>query len=229
MPSFDLGAGVRMTILVVSLLWIGPVLGQSPFGGPYNAEWSRPPQPPWVVPVTYEVIDSFPAPPQPTPAGPATVSAYALRHPISSKTRRMLTKALHLGEHGNDPAAIQLLLEALAKQASAAPYVDNLLGLEYLKTQQFAEANHVFEEAARLMPDVSEHHSNLGVSLAAIGRLDSAEREARKALDLNPANSRAEKLLALLSLLKEEYRQKALPGGPNSNAHTNALNARPTP
>jgi len=223
MPDVDFTAGLRMTVLVSSLLGIGPVWGQAPFGDPYSAERSRPPEPAW-LPGRDQVIDPLPALPQPTPAGPATVSAYSLRHPISSKTRHMLTKAIHLADLGNDRASIQMLLEAVAQQPSAAPYVDNLLGLEYLKTQQYAEAHQVFEEAVRLVPDVSDHHSNLGVSLALMGEWDSAEVEARKALHLDHTNPRAKKLLTLLTSWKDEYHEKGFPGWPRYNAPANALN-----
>ena len=132
-----------------------------------------------------------------TSSDPATISKDALMHPLSAKARRHLVKALHLAEAGEHPAAINELRETLVKEPSSAPYAQNLLGVEYVQNQQFAEARNSFEEAARLMPHESVNHSNLGVSLAVAGDWNSAEQEARKALELDPDNSKAKSLLDL--------------------------------
>ena len=100
---------------------------------------------------------------------PATISKDFLIHPLSAKARRRLVKALHLAKLGEHPAAIKELRETLLKEPSSAPYAQNLLGVEYVHNQQFAEARNSFEEAVRLMPHESINHSNLGVSLAVAG------------------------------------------------------------
>jgi Flp pilus assembly protein TadD len=145
-----------------------------------------------------ESMSSFPDSRDHVPAGPATVSSDALRHPLTSKARRRLEKALHLSELGEHPAAIKELRETLEKEPSSAPYAQNLLGVEYVQNQQFAEARTSFEEAVRLMPHESVNHSNLGFSLAVAGELNSAEKEVRTAIQLDPDNSRAKTLLELL-------------------------------
>jgi Flp pilus assembly protein TadD len=132
-----------------------------------------------------------------TPSGPATISKDALMHPLSAKARRRLAKALHLAKLGEHTAAIKELRETLVKLPSSAPDAQSLLGVEYVQNQQFAEARNSFEEALRLMPHESVNHSNLGVSLAVAGDWNSAEREARKALELDPDNSKAKSLLDL--------------------------------
>ena len=143
-------------------------------------------------------ISSLPDSWEHVPTGPATVSADVLRHPLSSRARRRLQKALHLADLGKHTAAIEALRETLVKEPSSAPYTQNFLGVEYVANSQFDEARSSFEEAVRLMPHESVNHSNLGYSLAVTGDLNSAEREARTALQLDPANSRAKKLLELL-------------------------------
>jgi Flp pilus assembly protein TadD len=135
---------------------------------------------------------------QHTPAGPATVSADVLRHPLNTKVRRRLAKALHLSELGEHPAAIRELRETLVKEPSSAPYAQNLLGVEYAENSQFAEARISFEEAVRLMPHESVNHSNLGFSLAVAGDWNSAEQEARTAIQLDATNTRAKTLLELI-------------------------------
>jgi tetratricopeptide (TPR) repeat protein len=132
-----------------------------------------------------------------TPRYPATISADVLMHPLSAKARRRLVKAVHLAKLGEHPAAIKELRETLVKEPSSAPYAQNLLGVEYVQNQQFAEARNSFEEAVRLMPHESANHSNLGVSLAVAGDWNSAEQEARKALELDPDNPKAKSLLDL--------------------------------
>jgi tetratricopeptide (TPR) repeat protein len=132
-----------------------------------------------------------------TPSGPATISKDALMHPLSVKARRRLVKALHLAKLGEHPAAIKELRETLLKEPSSAPYAQNLLGVEYVQNQQFAEARSSFDEAVRLMPHESANHSNLGVSLAFAGDWNSADQEARKALELDPNNASAKSLLDL--------------------------------
>jgi Flp pilus assembly protein TadD len=102
-----------------------------------------------------------------------------------------------LAELGEHPAAIEELRETLIKDPSSAPYTQNLLGVEYAENGQFAEARNSFEEAVRLMPHESVNHSNLGYSLAVAGDWNSAEQEARTAIQLNPANTRAKTLLEL--------------------------------
>jgi Flp pilus assembly protein TadD len=131
------------------------------------------------------------------PAYPATISKDVLMHPLSAKARRRLVKALHLAKLGEHPAAIKELRETLLKEPSAAPFAQNLLGVEYVQNQQFAEARNSFEEAVRLMPHESVNHSNLGVSLAVAGDWNSADQEARKALELDPNNASAKSLLGL--------------------------------
>jgi tetratricopeptide (TPR) repeat protein len=132
------------------------------------------------------------------PPGPATVSADVLRHPLSSKARRRLEKALRLADLGEHPAAIKELRETLVKEPSSAPYAHSLLGVEYVQSQQFAEARISFEEAVRLMPHESINHSNLGFSLAVAGDFNSAEQEVRTAIRLDPDNSRAKTLLDIV-------------------------------
>jgi tetratricopeptide (TPR) repeat protein len=132
-----------------------------------------------------------------TPNGPATISKDALMHPLSAKARRRLVKAAHLVKLGEHLAAIKELRETLVKEPSSAPYAQNLLGMEYVQNQQFAEARNSFEEAVRLMPHESVNHLNLGVTLAVAGDWNSAEHEARKALEVDPDNSRAKSLLDL--------------------------------
>ena len=73
-------------------------------------------------------------------------------------------------ELGNHSAAIDDLRKALVKYPVSAPYAYNLLGREYVNSGDYVKAEESFEEATRLMPHESAHHSNLGLSLVILGR-----------------------------------------------------------
>lgn len=198
MPNVSLAAGFRFAAIISFFLIANvPVAGQEYSNNPYDpsramgfSAWGlrEPEESRWILPDSWEHV----------PAGPATVSADVLRHPLSSKARRRLDKAMHLSELGEHPAAIQELREALVKEPAAAPYAENLLGIEYVENRQFAEALSSFEEAVRLMPHESVNHSNLGYSLAVTGDWKSAEEETRKAIQLDPMNTKAKTLLDTL-------------------------------
>ena len=197
MPNVSLAAGSRAAAFIV-ISWIThtPVAGQGFSDNLYDASRTmgysarglRELEERSMVPDSWEHAS----------AGPATVSADVLRHPLTSKARHRLEKALHLSELGEHPAAIQELREALVKEPSSAPYAQNLLGVEYVENRQYAEAINSFEEAVRLMPHESVNHSNLGYSLAVEGNWNSAEQEARTAIQLDPMNSKAKSLLDTL-------------------------------
>jgi tetratricopeptide (TPR) repeat protein len=197
MPNVSLATSFRVAAMI-SFYWIvnAPVSGQAFSGNPYDQSRAFGYSSRGLIELE-ESISSFPDSREQTSAGPATVSSDVLRHPLTSKARRRLEKALHLAELGEHPAAIKELRETLIKDPSSAPYTQNLLGVEYAENGQFAEARNSFEEAVRLMPHESVNHSNLGYSLAVAGDWNSAEQEARTAILLDPANTRAKTLLEL--------------------------------
>jgi tetratricopeptide (TPR) repeat protein len=202
MPNVSLAAGFRVAAMI-SLCWIAnamaiaPVSGQTFSGNPFDQTRVFGYSSRGLVELE-ESMSSFPNSREHLPSSTSTISAEALRHPLSAKARRRLENALRLAELGEHPAAIKELRETLVKEPSSAPYAQNLLGVEYVQNQQFTEARTSFEEAVRLMPHESVNHSNLGFSLAVAGDLNSAEQEARTAIQLDPANSQAKTLLDLL-------------------------------
>lgn len=207
-------AGVRLAVLT-SVVCLGgaPARGQLHYGNPYDASMSRAPFgfPGWGARESLEAVSSFPEPVPGTGSGPSTVSTDMLRHPLSSKARRLFEKAMHFAELGNHQAAIAGLRDALAKCPPDAPYAQNLLGLEYIEVQQYTDAKTSFTEAARLMPHESSNHSNLGLSLAIVGEWDSAEQEERKALQLDKSNDKAKLILEALLVRKRNQATDAKP------------------
>jgi tetratricopeptide (TPR) repeat protein len=214
MPNVCMAAGVRLAVLT-SVVCLGgvPAWGQIQFGNPYDASMGRSPfGAPWGARESLEAVSSFPAPaPVGGGSGPSTISTDVLRHPLSSKARRLFEKAMHFAELGNHHAAIAGLREALVKCPSDAAYAQNLLGLEYIEAQQYPEAKASFGEAARLMPHESSNHSNLGLSLAIVGEWDSAEQEERKALQLDKSNDKAKLILEALLVRKRNQAADAKP------------------
>src|ERR1700687_2208155 len=89
------------------------------------------------------------SPPQPASleraATSPTVSADMLRHPISSRTRRMLHRAVDWMRSGDHQKAIQQLEATLAKDPSSAAYVHSLLGYEFMRTDQVPAAINPFD------------------------------------------------------------------------------------
>ena len=127
-----------------------------------------------------------------------TVSADFLRHPISSRTHRMLQRAIAWMRSGDHQKAIQQLEATLAKDPASAAYVHSLLGYEFMRTDQVTAAINSFEQAVLLVPHDPANHNNFAVSLAAAGDYQRAEEEARLAHELAPDNPSIRSLLDAL-------------------------------
>lgn len=144
-------------------------------------------------------IVDFPEPASRTEAAPAgTVAAEQLRRPLSAQARQMLQKAQRAAEWGGHLLAIQQLTEALVKFPEAAVWIQPLLGVELLKTDQFAAAVKSFEQAVTLLPRDAVNRSNFGLSLAAVGQYDRARQELRRALELDRSNATTKQLLEVV-------------------------------
>jgi Flp pilus assembly protein TadD len=144
-----------------------------------------------------------------------TVSADMLRHPISSRTRRMLHRAIDWMRSGNHQKAIQQLKATLAKDPSSAAYVHSLLGYEFLRTDQVSAAITCFEQAVLLMPHDPANHHNFAVSLVVAGNFERAEEEARRAHDLAPDNPDIQHLLDALESSAKSQGTLNAQRGPN--------------
>jgi len=202
MPNVSPAVGLRVAAtisfsLIANAIASAPVAGQALSSNPYDQNRVFGYSSRGLIELE-ESTSTSPDSWEHAPSGPATVSSDILRHPLTSRARRRMEKALHLAQLGNHAAAILELRETLVKEPSSAPYAQNLLGLEYVENKQFAEARNSFEEAVRLMPHESVNHSNLGYSLAVAGELNAAEQEARTAIHLDPTNTKAKSLLDLL-------------------------------
>jgi len=111
-----------------------------------------------------------------------TISVDLLRQPLSRGAKQILQNAQHAADAGDHKRAIALLNIALAKYPESAAWMQSMLGVEYLKTEQFAAAVTSLEEAIVLLPRDAIDRSNLGFALASAGQYDRAELELRREL-----------------------------------------------
>jgi len=137
--------------------------------------------------------------------GPATVSVDVLRHPISAKVRHLLLGAMDKMESGDHQAAIAQLRETLTKYPDSAPYVHNLLGIEYVKTDQFNAAVSSFEQAVLLLPHDAMTHYNFGLALICSGDYDRAAQEVQRALALDPGNAQMQARLDTIKPARRDH------------------------
>jgi Flp pilus assembly protein TadD len=124
-----------------------------------------------------------------------TISADLLRHPLSAQAREMIDKAQRAAEAGDHLAAIAQLTKALAKHPESAAWIQPVLGVEYLRTDQHQAAIQALEQAVLLLPRDPINRSNLGLSLAFAGEFDRAELELHEALKLDAKNDTTRRLL----------------------------------
>jgi Tfp pilus assembly protein PilF len=122
---------------------------------------------------------------------------------MTAKVRQRLRKAMERMDSGDHETAIRLLLETLTKYSDSAPYVQSLLGVEYVKTDRFKAAVTSFEQAVWFLPHEAMAHYNFGLALVCAGDYDRAEQQFRRALELDPKNPRMQ---ARLSAVLERKR-----------------------
>jgi len=144
--------------------------------------------------------------------GRETVSADSLRHPISPKAHGMLQKALRMMDSGDHQAAINQLTLTLTKYPDSAPYVDSLLGVEYMRTERYPDAMNSFERAAELLPHDAVIRYNFGLALVCNSLLDRGEVEVRRAIQLDPANPTMRSLYTFLQERKKSQPRQLAAG-----------------
>jgi tetratricopeptide (TPR) repeat protein len=135
------------------------------------------------------------------PVGTGTVSVHDLQHPFSAKSRKIFEAAQKASATGDYLKAAGILRGALNDPA-ALPYARMNIGVAYMKAGQPAEAVPEMQEAVRLMPDDIAARTNLAFSLFAAKRLDAAEIECRRAVQLDRNNAKARWVMAAILLNK---------------------------
>jgi tetratricopeptide (TPR) repeat protein/O-antigen ligase len=109
-------------------------------------------------------------------------------------------KAFAAGKIGDYEAAAKANEQALKLGPGNASAYYNL-GVSYKELHKYPEAEKAFREAIRLMP-IKQHYASLAETLFYAGRLDEAEQEARRTMEMDPpdretpGNDRVKALLA---------------------------------
>ncbi len=124
-----------------------------------------------------------------------TISVDLLSQPLSRKAKQILQNAQHTADAGDHARAIGFLKMALVNYPESAAWTQSMLGVEYLKTKQFAAAVASLEQAILALPREAVNYSNLGFALASIGQYDRADPELRRALALDHGNLKTRQLL----------------------------------
>jgi tetratricopeptide (TPR) repeat protein len=191
MPLISLVTGLKLTgsLAVLTL----PLCAQ-PYGEHEEAPWGAGTWPNSVpVVIQHSTVRQAPA---------RTISAELLSYRLSGKARNMLQKALQTSERGDHAGAVKQLRQTLTKCPDTGAYVYSLLGVEYLKTNQMPEAVDALEQAVKLLPHDASNHANLGLALVSNQQYERAEPELKRALELDPHNNVANRLLGALAFSK---------------------------
>src|SRR5689334_12641678 len=101
--------------------------------------------------------------------------------PNTLKCLGVATTLLLVGCRGREPAPGGLERDAAILSART-------LGLAYLRSQQFAQAETAFSKIVALAPDQALGYANLGLAHLRLGRYDLAEQEIRRAAALDTAS-----------------------------------------
>lgn len=122
------------------------------------------------------------------------VSLHDLEHPIPKKALRDAYEAQQFARANNLPKAIAKLEDAIRIYP---PYRDAHvnLGAEYARAGRIADARAEFQKALDIGPPVSPIYADLALTSLALHQNREAEEFARKALELDPANAGAQKVL----------------------------------
>ena len=124
-----------------------------------------------------------------------TISVELLKQPLSRNAKNLLGKAQQAAQLGDYTKAIALLRSVHTKYPETDAWTQSMLGVEYLRTRQYAEALTSLQQAILWLPRDPVDRSNLGFALALVGQYDRAEVELRCALALDPSDPKTMQLL----------------------------------
>jgi tetratricopeptide (TPR) repeat protein len=150
-------------------------------------------------------VDTPQRPRQRASSGQGKISADLLRHPLTEKSRQALHAALVTMDNGNHEDAVRQLRQAIEKYPDTVPYAVSLLGIEYIRLQQFGEAADSLQQAVALLPHDALNHYHLGLSLACAGDYERGEQEVRRAIQLDPRNTTMHALLETLESTRKVH------------------------
>ncbi len=145
---------------------------------------------------------------KPEAAG-GTVSVHDLQHPMTAKSKRLFGDAQKASVKGEYEKEIRILRSALI-DPSAVPYARMNIGVAYIRAGQAANALPELQEAVRLIPGNATARINFAYALLMTKRIDMAEAEGRRALQLDRNNAKARWVMGSILLSKGSHIEEAV-------------------
>jgi Flp pilus assembly protein TadD len=148
------------------------------------------------------------------------------KQPGSSFAYQKLAYALH--QLGRASEAVRVLEEAASRGVTDLSLLV-LLGSYLMEVSDLPRAVTLLEGLASDHPDFAEAHNTLGVAYARTGRVQDAEREFARVLELDPSSASAENNLGSLALTRGDdarairHLERALELDPASASASNGL------
>jgi tetratricopeptide (TPR) repeat protein len=99
----------------------------------------------------------------------------------------LVSSAIEDSQHGRYDPSIEKLLKALETEKDSVP-IRYLLGINYFRKQQFADAIAQFERVVELSPDYTLAVFQLGMAHARAGNLEQAVHYLKRTLELDATN-----------------------------------------
>jgi tetratricopeptide (TPR) repeat protein len=137
------------------------------------------------------------------------VSVQDLQHPLSAKSLKIFASAQKAAEAGDYLKQIGILRSVL-KDPSAAPYAHMNIGTAYIRAKEPELAILELKEAVEMLPEDAVAHTNYAYALLLTNDLDGAERESRRALQIDRSNSKARWVLGTILFKKGTHTEEAL-------------------
>jgi len=115
-------------------------------------------------------------------------------------------RGIRLYKDGNTKAAIDVLNSVVKrdKQDAEAWYY---LGLALTRSSQISKARKAFESATNLVSNFGAAHTGLAYTLMLTGRDDDADREAKRAIELNDKDHEAHYIVGVVGLNRRRYEE----------------------
>jgi len=138
-----------------------------------------------------------------------TISVEELRNPLTGKSlKAILTAQRHL-RSGQREQGLEELRRAM-KDPRAMPYAISILGAEHIRTGDFNVAVSELQQAVHVLRGRAENLSNLAYALYLTGQIELGLREARKALQLDPARPKTRLVLGMILLRQGSHDAEAI-------------------
>ncbi len=164
---------------------------------------------------TQSVMIPPPAPKETQFAPAGTVSARALKNPLSSKGRKLVEKAQDQVRK-QDYEAAKKTLDGAMKLDDARPYAMAISGsialTQYIRSndpKKLSVALAALIEAAPFLSDDAAAHSNLGLAYYFAGDEEQALREASRALQMDPARAKTRYVMGVILANQHRYSEAA--------------------